>query len=199
MRRLRTMSVVFAALLALLSVLWAFETHAATSPATGEEQARRGQMGMIYSVPRSRLGHAVSPYEIYIDASICKGTYAGEKWLRVVIQRHTRLPLQGAPFWETQVRPYWYRWQLRDSSGNVTHERLAQFLENRDGTYHTVIKLPAEDLKRSFLQLYFEYADSDPNRDDVTYELDLRDYDWATESSNWVDQAVDAIRIDNRS
>ena len=60
-------------------------------------------------------------------------------------------------------------------------------MRNRDETYHTVVKLPEDDLRRSQLVIYFEDVDSNGERDDFRFVVDLSEFDWKS-STRWIFQ-----------
>jgi hypothetical protein len=43
--------------------------------------------------------------------------------------------------------------------------------------------MPSDELKRSSLSLYFEDINGDGLRDDITFIIDMSDFDWRT--SEW--------------
>ncbi|MBU1105179.1 MAG: hypothetical protein KKB51_00825 [Candidatus Riflebacteria bacterium] len=83
-----------------------------------------------------------------------------------------------------QVIPYIVYWQVRNRDGKVIRQWEPDF-RNRlrtDGDEHfrTVYSLPKSDLTNSFLLLYFEDANLDKIRDDVVFEIDIRNLNWPT-------------------
>ena len=130
-----------------------------------------------WQIERADLNTPVSPYGVYVDVTI-SGQVGHERWVRVVVQKGRKVDLSAATHREWQVLPYSYKWQLRNQEGKPTHEWLAHFIQNRDLTYHTIVRLPLEDLRRSHLLLYFEDLDSDGRRDDVTFDVDMTALDW---------------------
>lgn len=146
-------------------------------PAVAAGKAALGESSRFVtcSVPRERLNKEL-PYGVYIDAWV--STAPTSVSLVVVARRGAPAGDLTQPYWEEQIVPRLYEWQLRDQDGDVTHRWYAHFLENRDLTRITSAKLPLSDLKRSYLLLKFEDIDGDGEREDVTYELDMRQYDW---------------------
>lgn len=81
-----------------------------------------------------------------------------------------------------QITPYMVLWQIRDQNGKVIRQWEPDFRDRLrcDGDKHfkTVYSLPENDLKNSFLLVYFEDIDDDKIRDDVVFEIDIRDIKW---------------------
>ncbi len=112
----------------------------------------------------------------YVDFRL----YTHEKYFRVIIQ-----PNKPFTFYEdggidlsaiSQIKPYWYRWTIKDSEGQIEKAWLAYFIKSRDGTYHTIITQSEEDWKNSVLEIYFEDVNNDGTREDVTYEVIVGDF-----------------------
>jgi hypothetical protein len=131
-----------------------------------------------YQVGIKEFNTAVSQCNLYFYVDFRLYTY--EKYFRVIIQ-----PNKPFTFYEdggidlsaiNQIKPYWYRWTIRDSQGQIEKAWLAYFLKGRDGTYHTVITQSEEDWKNSVLEIYFEDVNNDGVREDVTYEIIVGDF-----------------------
>ncbi len=82
-----------------------------------------------------------------------------------------------------QLRPHSYRWYVKSDDGTAIYEWLAHFMKNRDGSYHTLVKLPEQALRRSWLQVFFHDLDGDGNRENIAFQLDMSQYDWADTTS----------------
>ncbi|MBI4847657.1 MAG: hypothetical protein HY808_03650 [Nitrospirae bacterium] len=138
----------------------------------------------IYEVKKENLNHPISPYQLYFLVST---HYGGEEfgyYVRVIIQKKQKIIDDGLNITQikTQILPTFYKWQLRSKDGITTHQWLAYFMRNRDGTYHTIVSLPIEDLKRSWLTIFIEDIENDNEREDVTFHLDMAGYDWPKKS-----------------
>ena len=77
---------------------------------------------------------------------------------------------------DDQILPYWYRWTIRNEQGQVERAWLAYFIKNRDGIYHTIVTQPDQDWQKSFIEVYFEDVNGDGVREDVTYEIAVKDF-----------------------
>lgn len=147
-----------------------------------------------YRVSKSMLGRAVTPFDIYVDVAAMSRAVPGgaQVSLKVLIQRGDRGNVSSSPLLrQTQMRPDLSFWQLRGEDGKVTQAWLVGFVEDRDGTYHTIVQLGLADLKRSYLVMFFQDADPRYTGDEnLTLELDMTDYDWPLIGvRQWVDQA----------
>lgn len=144
--------------------------EAARAPAEWRFQTHR--------VTRPMLGRPVSRFNLYVDAAVVN--LGRQRHLAVLVQRGERLGVSSNPFLrETQMRPDSCLWQVREDAGKTVREWTAGFIESRDGTRHTIVGLPLQDLKRSFLVMLFQDADPGYLGDEhVTLELDMTEYDW---------------------
>jgi hypothetical protein len=78
-----------------------------------------------------------------------------------------------------QVVPHLCTWQVRgEDSKRIIRQWWPRFILNGDDTYHTYVTLPEEELKHSFLEVYFEDIDGDGKREDWDFILDMRNWDW---------------------
>lgn len=144
---------------------------------------------MTYEVRRGVLNTRL-PHDLFIDASIW---HDGKHFsVRIIVQRGREIDYAEQTYRRSQIVPDYYKWQIRNVQGKVSREWLAFFVKNRDLTHHTLVRLPMEDLRRSYLLLYFEDVDGDGAREDVTYEIDMTEYDWeeAVRSLGKVNQAT---------
>ena len=100
-----------------------------------------------------------------------------ELYFRVIIKRGQPITMaHGETVSDGDLKPYFYRWVILDSKGAVERAWLAEFIKNRDGLRHTIVKLTDEDWRRSRLEIYFEDVDGDGEREDVTYELNVPNF-----------------------
>lgn len=121
-----------------------------------------------------RLNQPISPCNLYFYADRISH-HPRESYFRVVIRRGLPVAfVNGEPSSDGALQPYWYRWVVVDADGKVERSWLAYFMRNRDGTYHTIVKLSDDEWKRSRLEIYFEDVDDDGVREDVTYVLPIR-------------------------
>ena len=130
-----------------------------------------------YQVVKADFNRAVSPFGVYVDVSASRSG-GGNRWLRIVVQEGENGDLRKRSRGRREIAPDSYTWQVRDAAGNVTHDWLARFVQDRDGIYRTVVCIPTADLKRSHLLLYFEDVDSNGVDDDVVFDVDLSGLDW---------------------
>ena len=112
-----------------------------------------------YTVGKADLNKSISPCDLHFDADFFFES-GNEKYLRLTIRRG-----------EDQLQPYSYTWKVLNTRGEEARSWLATFVENRDGTYHTIVKLPPDEWNRSILDVYFEDVDGDGVREDVTYRV----------------------------
>ena len=137
-----------------------------------------------FKVSRKELNSSISPWKIYFSATTLSSS-AGEFYVTVMIYRGEKISYRGDNSLynriqiKKQIIPYWYKWQLRGKDNKVTHEWLAYFMKDRDSTYHTIVTLPVEGLQRSYLAILMKDVDGDGIREDITFELDMTDYDWS--------------------
>lgn len=135
-------------------------------------------------VGKSDLNKAIAPYNLFVNVE----TTGDERERRIKV-----IVLHGEPVKSVegglqdqlrrQVKPHLYKWHLGDKWW------LAGFLQNRDGTFHTIVSMPLLDLNQSKLLLLIEDVDGDGNREDVTIAIDLSGFDWSP-SRNWVNQGA---------
>lgn len=136
------------------------------------------------NIGKSDFDKVIDPYNLFVRAE----TTGDERERRIKI-----IVIHGEPLksiesglqaqLRRQVRPHLYKWHL----GNKWW--LAGFLQNRDGTFHTIVSMSQIDLEQSKLSLLIEDVDSDGNREDVTIVIDLAGFDWSP-SRTWVNQSA---------
>ena len=135
-------------------------------------------------IGRNGLNKPIAPYNLYVDIS----THGDERerTIQVIVLHGEPIGTADEKLQEQlkhQILPHLYKWkQLRRSW-------LAGFLKNKDGTYHTIVGMPVEEIKGSTLSLYIVDANKDGVRDDLTIEIDLSDMDWSPTRS-WVRQST---------
>ncbi|GEM_PF-3443854 len=139
--------------------------------------ATLGRQFATYEVDPADFNKPLSPFNVYLDLRV-RGGPRQDTYVTVVAQHGRPVDFASGTWQQGQIRPYTYTWQLRDKTGDVTNEWLAHFLENRDQTYHTIVRLPLEDLNRSHLLLYFERIDQNPIPEHMTFDVDLSGVDW---------------------
>ena len=134
-----------------------------------------------FKLSRRDLNAPVSPWNIFIQVFTVGDEY--ERTISCVVMKGMPVSKDSSEMqsqMEKQLIPYSYTWSTSASDGTVTRKWLAGFIRNRDGVYHTIVKLPSDELKRSSLSLYFEDIDGDGLRDDITFTIDMSDFDWRT-------------------
>ncbi len=142
-------------------------------------EARKPARFSRFKLSRGDLNTPVSPWNIYIQVFTVDNEY--EQIISCVVLRGmpvSNSPRQMQSQLEKQLIPYSYTWSISVDDGTVTRKWLAGFIKNRDGVYHTIVKLPLDELKRSSLSLYFEDIDGDGLRDDITFTIEMSDFDW---------------------
>jgi hypothetical protein len=127
-----------------------------------------------YRVGFADLNTPISQCQLYFYAHfIIEDT--NEKYFQIIIQPNRPIGFHenGLVDYSTvnQITPYWYRWVIKDSNGQVEQAWLAYFLENRDGLYHTIISQSEQDWQNSFLEIFIEDVNNDHVREDVTFEI----------------------------
>lgn len=122
-----------------------------------------------------RLNQSISPCDLYFYADRFSH-HPRESYFRVVIRRGLPVAFydDGEPKPDGSLQPYWYKWVVVNADGKVERSWLAYFMRNRDGTYHTIVKLRDDEWKRSRLEIYFEDVNDDGAREDVAYVLPIR-------------------------
>jgi hypothetical protein len=135
-------------------------------------------------VGKSDLNKAIKPYDLYVNIE----TTGDERERRIKV-----IVLYGEPVKSVesglqdqlrrQVKPHLYKWHIGSKWW------LAGFLQNRDGTFHTIVSMPLLDLNQSELSLLIEDVDGDGSREDLTIIIDLSGLDWSP-SRNWVNQGA---------
>ena len=114
-----------------------------------------------------RANEAVSPCKLFFYAE--RFSHSNDSGLRVIVERGKPIEFKsGSPISGGGLKPYSYRWCVLDGNGKIERAWLAHFIRNRDGTFHTIVKLPEAEWNRSRLEIYFADVDGDGEREDVT-------------------------------
>jgi len=151
-------------------------------------ESRKSERFSSFKVSRRDLNKPVSPFSLYISVATSGGI--NSRQLRCIISRGYPISpsmLESPTELRKQLIPSSYTWQVLGENGKIEREWLSQFMRNRDETYHTVVKLPEDDLRRSQLVIYFEDVDSNGERDDFRFVVDLSEFDWKS-STRWIFQ-----------
>lgn len=157
---------------ALIGVVVLFAEQEAT-------ETRKPARFSNFKLSRGDLNRPVSPWNIYIQIFTVGDEH--ERTVSCVVMRGMPVSEDSRHMqsqMEKQLIPYSYTWSTSAGDGTVTRKWLAGFIRNRDGVYHTIVKLPSDELKRSSLSLYFEDIDGDGLRDDITFNINMSDFDW---------------------
>jgi hypothetical protein len=135
-------------------------------------------LGSKYRVGFAEFNTPVSQCNLYFYVDFRVYTY--EKFFRIIIQPNKPFTFTKDGYVDlstiNQIKPYHYRWTIKNTQGQVERAWLAYFIKNRDGTYHTIITQPEQDWKNSVLEIYFEDVNNDGVREDVTYEIVVGDF-----------------------
>ncbi|MDW8345261.1 MAG: hypothetical protein RMM51_12335 [Verrucomicrobiae bacterium] len=78
-----------------------------------------------------------------------------------------------------QLIPYSYTWKILSEDNKVLRSWPLAFFQNRNFVYRTDVRLPLEEFSRSVLEIYFEDIDGDGMREDVTFVVDMSEFDWS--------------------
>ena len=137
-----------------------------------------------YFVKRDDLNKPVPPYKVYFFVQTSGSQTERRLSLIVTLGRASTRYTGIKRKLPGQVKPYMALWQIRDSDGVVQRQWEPHF-RNRtrsrpgDDYLTTIFSLPEAELKQSHLLLYFEDIDGDGKSDDVTFDLDMTDFDWS--------------------
>lgn len=170
----------------------------------------------VYLVSRKDLNRPISPFRIYVDVET--SGHIRDRSIMVVVLRGEPVPAYSEkdffPKLRKQLVPYSYTWHVlkpglpkedlqADAQGrlrpgyNVRSEYdfaerrwLASFMRNRDNTYHTIVKLPEDELRRSRLHIYFQDVDGDGERDEITFVVDMSEFDWSASIGKYRRQSL---------
>ena len=170
---------------AATALLLAAVVHAASavSPSTATVSNRFSTVVLS----RDDLNKPSVPFGLYVDVSTSGGI--NERYVRCVVLKGKPISpdvLSSPSELQGQVIPDRYTWQIVGPDGVVARQWLAHFLKNRDGTYHTIVTLSEDELRRSRLELLIEDIEHDGQREDVQVILDMSLYDWpSTTSEMW--------------
>ena len=139
------------------------------------------QLGRFASFVLSRddLNKPATPFQLYVDVSVSGGIT--DWYVRCIVLRGRPISqeiLLSPTEVQSQVVPDRYTWKIVASNGSVVRQWLANFIKNRDGTYHTIVRLPEEELRNCRLEILIEDLDHDGQREDLRLILDMSDYDW---------------------
>lgn len=143
------------------------------------KQAQPGSRFMAFVLSRDDLNKPVTPFGLYVDVSVSGGI---TDWhIRCTVLRGRPIShevLLSPSELQSQVVPDRYIWKVVANDGTVIRQWLANFIKNRDGTYHTIVLLPDEDLRNSRLEMLIEDIDGDGEREDISLILEMAEYDW---------------------
>ncbi len=126
-----------------------------------------------YIIEPVDINRPISECRMYFYVRFIKSD-TEEKWFQLVIQRGQPITVEdGYPIPSEQVFPYWYRWVVRGTNGDLHRAWLAYFIRGRDGLYHTIVSQPPDEWPESYLEIYFEDINNDGVDEDVTFEVPL--------------------------
>jgi hypothetical protein len=132
-----------------------------------------------YQVWLKQLNTPISECKLYFYVAFLDNE-GDEKWLQIIVQPNNPFTFYDNGIVDyasiNQIKPYWYRWVIKDEQGQVQRTWLAYFIKGRDGLYHTIISQPEQDWHNSFLEIFFEDINNDHVREDVTYEIVVGDF-----------------------
>lgn len=163
--------------LTVLMLLFCVNASRGTDQPLGSE--RPPERFAVYALSRDDLNKPITPFELYVDVSVSGGIT--DRYVRCLVLRGKPISKEtlASPFeLQSQVLPDRYIWTIIGNNGSVIRQWLANFIKNRDGTYHTIVFLSEEELRSSRLELLIEDVDGDGNREDIRLILDMSDYDW---------------------
>ena len=133
----------------------------------------------IYQVGLNELNTPISQCKLYFYVVFLVNN-PNERWFQVIIQPNKPFTFTDNGFVDratmNQITPYWYRWVIKDSQGQVERAWLAYFIKGRDGLYHTIVTQSEQDWRNSFLEIFIEDVNNDGVREDVTYEIAVGDF-----------------------
>jgi hypothetical protein len=142
-------------------------------PATPVPLCPRAASSVVH---KDDINHALSACQIYFYIDF-PDKVGDEKYIRVFARHASPIEFtDGEPEAADQVVPYWYKWSVFDNNGQLVRSWLAYFLENRDGTYHTVISQSEADWQHSTLEVYFADINGDGVDEDVTYTIRMKEF-----------------------
>ncbi|MCO5068698.1 MAG: hypothetical protein M9910_08465 [Kiritimatiellae bacterium] len=138
---------------------------------------------------RNDLNKPLTPFKLYVAVSTSGGI--NDRYIKCIVLKGKPVSsdvLSSPSELQEQVIPDSYTWRVIGRDGSVERQWLSHFMKNRDGTYHTIVKLLEDELRRSRLELLIEDIEHDGQREDVRIVLDLSNYDWrSTTSEVWQD------------
>lgn len=132
-----------------------------------------------FVLSRDDLNRPITPFQLYVDVSVSGGIT--DRYIRCIVLKGRPISpdiLLSPSEIQSQVVPYRYTWKIVAGNGSVVRQWLANFIKNRDGTYHTIVLLSEEELRNSRLEILIEDIDRDGQREDLRLILDMSDYDW---------------------
>ena len=135
------------------------------------------------TVARSQLNKAVPPHDVYFYVQTSCDKAERKLTLIITVGRPSTWHTGVSKSLPGQILPYMCYWQVRVGQSQVLRQWEPHF-ENRtrsgpgDTFYTTIFSLPPKELRQSHLLVYFEDVDGDGKREDVLFDLDMRDYDW---------------------
>lgn len=161
------------------------------SAKSGSQRHAEFKRFSTFRLNRSDLNKPVSPFNVFFQFLTAGGVH---DWtITCVILRDQRISVSPEKLQDQlskQLIPYSYTWIVRGRDGKVERRWLAYFPKNRDGTFHTILTLPQEELTRSQLEIYFEDIDGDGQREDVKFVVGLSDFDWTPSTQQVVQGTV---------
>jgi len=132
-----------------------------------------------YQVGLNELNTPISQCKLYFYVVFLVNN-PNERWLQVIVQPNKPFTFTENGFVDqanlNQLKPYWYRWVIKNAQGQVERAWLAYFIKGRGGLYHTIVTQPEQDWHNSFLEIFFEDINNDGVREDVTYEIAVGDF-----------------------
>ncbi len=138
-----------------------------------------------YTVTKSELNKPVSPHKVHFYVQTSGNQTERKLSLIATVGRPSTRHTGTKKKQPGQVKPYMALWQIRNADGSVQRQWEPSF-RNRtrsapgDEYMTTIFALHESELKRSHLLLYFEDVDGDGTRDDVTFDVDMSNFDWSS-------------------
>jgi len=132
-----------------------------------------------YIVKKEDLNQAILPHNLFFY--VATSGHARERSVQVTILQDKKYEYDDVgSIHADQLIPYSYHWCIKTDKGKIAYKVPVRFMRNRDGSYHTKVKLPLKDLKRSWLKIYFR--DIGGAGEGSAFYLDMSEYDWSESS-----------------
>jgi hypothetical protein len=131
-----------------------------------------------YRVGIAELNKPVSKCNLYFYV-VTENLEDGEKIIYVLVQPDKPFEFDEKGFLKSfsmrTIQPTSYKWSIKNRNGETERSWYSQFFNDRVSDY-SLITLPDEDWKNSFIDVFFEDINYDRTDENVTYTIAVGEF-----------------------